>query len=100
MPKICRIAFGKQKEGLIYETICVFLVIAMLLCTTSVIAEETTGKGQKTWEGETVEHKGFKDLGNYSQRGEVGRTRFDGCIRPGSRQGPSRFLRLDCRKPA
>ena len=25
----------------------------------------TTGKGQKTWEGETVEHKGFKDLGNY-----------------------------------
>ena len=42
-----------------------FLVIAMLLCTTSAIAEETTGKGQKTWEGETVEHKGFKDLGNY-----------------------------------
>ncbi len=41
------------------------LAAAILLSAAPAIAKETTAKGQKTWEGEIVEHKGFKDLGNY-----------------------------------
>ncbi len=44
------------------------LILAVVVLFSAIVpafAEGTKGKGQKTWEGEIVEHKGFKDLGNY-----------------------------------
>ncbi len=42
-----------------------FLSVLLVLCLASCALAESKGAGKKTWDSETVEHKGFKDLGNY-----------------------------------
>ncbi len=39
--------------------------VLLMLCLATCAMAESRGTGKKTWDSETVEHAGFKDLGNY-----------------------------------
>ncbi len=41
--------------------LCILLALSLGACALA----ESKGEGRKTWDSETVEHAGFKDLGNY-----------------------------------
>ncbi len=64
MYQLFRIYF-MNREVLFVKRFIACLSVLLVLCLGTCALAESKGTGKKTWEGETVEHKGFKDLGNY-----------------------------------